>query len=474
MGFYLIIAIGFVILLVQKLKYLTFVFKFITIKIMYKLLLLSAVLLLLGCGGSSQNTSRTGLFLDSPVAGVQYRVFFNDGNVGDIKVTDSNGRFSYDGDAFAISFFLGRDPVGRINLGSSTIKPTITLLDLLPEGETRAIDHPKIVAMAQLLQSLDDDGDIAYAINISSQTLAKINEMSDNSDTTLMDLGSDPASKIVQVLEMAQATKNLVPFRDVKEHLRQSLEAIQTNEQNPLAPYNVVAARSDASLTFFWQGTANTDSYDLYITRGTSLTNQHYEDFATSKHSDVTSPYTITDLTNGVTYSYFIVAINDIGEQPSVVKQAVPVDLLYDQARESKREFYNDVIRQAQARGEDYRKYCSDSMLLSYADLSDKQIMQLNYDVMALLGEYSSASEDIHQYAYPYGISDNGMVLTRVRYGVHSTHIRFDMRGYLWATLDERITFAHTRYGETCSGRYFGGDEACWAVIEPFPTIICE
>ncbi len=453
---------------------------------MNKLLLLSAVLLLLGCGGSSENdggafssaSGGTGVFLDSPVAGVQYRVFFNDGNVGDIKVTDSKGRFSYEGDTFAISFFLGRDPVGRINLGSSTIKPTITLLDLLPKGEVRTVDHPKISAMAQLLQSLDDDGDITSTIHISSQTLAKINEMSDNSDTALIDLDSDPASKIVQVLEMIQATENLVPFSNAEQHLEQSLEEIQTNEQNPLAPYNVVAARSDASLTFFWQGTANTDSYDLYITRGTGLTNQHYEDFATSKHSDVTSPYTITDLTNGATYSYFIVAINDIGEQPSVVKQAVPMDLLNKEYRRLKREAYNQIIGWAKEKGEDYKQYCSFPMLVFHDELDLANKKALDSDIKNIVASYDSMPTIIHPITMapriPYDIWNgqyfdrgerrepvrnaysfiranfehpNRYKLPRLPSQDNSLHIPVDMTALRWIVLDERVRLSPLSYG---------------------------
>ncbi len=445
---------------------------------MNKLLLLSAMLLLLGCGGSSQNnggafssaSGGTGVFLDSPVAGVQYRVFFNDGNVGDIKVTDSKGRFSYEGDTFAISFFLGRDPVGRINLGSSTIKPTITLLDLLPRGEVRTVDHPKISAMAQLLQSLDDDGDITSTIHISSQTLAKINEMSDNSDTALIDLDSDPASKIVQVLEMIQATENLVPFSNAEQHLEQSLEAIQTNEQNPLAPYNVVAARSDASLTFFWQGSANTDSYDLYITRGTGLTNQHYEDFATSKHSDVTSPYTITDLTNGATYSYFIVAVNDVGERPSVVKQAVPMDLLNKEYRRNKREAYNQIIGWAKAKGEDYKQYCSFPMLVFHDELDLASKKALDSDIKNIVASYDSMPPILFDLMtmtpdLPYDIW-NGQYFDRgerreqiyhvIEFGRYynsvreadksnSLHIPVDMTALRWMVLDERVRLSPSK-----------------------------
>ncbi len=214
---------------------------------MHRLILPLAMLLLLGCGSSSQNnggafsdaSGGTGVFLDSPVAGVQYQVFDDFGS-SEIRVTNSAGYFSYDDDVFAIDFFLGRDPVGRINLGSSTIKPTITLLDLLPEGETRAIDHPRIVAMAQLLQSLDDDGDITDTINISSETLAKIDAISMNNADTLLDLDNDPATKLANVLQDIMGDDaNLIPTDSAQQHFKETLTNI-ADDIPPLSPRSLV------------------------------------------------------------------------------------------------------------------------------------------------------------------------------------------------------------------------------------------
>ncbi len=340
---------------------------------MNKLLLLSAVLLLLGCGGSSENdggafpsaSGGTGVFLDSPVAGVQYRVFFNDGNVGDIKVTDSNGRFSYEGDTFAISFFLGRDPVGRINLGSSTIKPTITLLDLLPEGETRAIDHPRIVAMAQLLQSLDDDGNITDTINISSETLAKIDAMSMDSADTLLDLDNDPATKLANVLQdIVGDDANLIPADSAQQHFRETLTNI-ADDIPPLSPRSLLGLYFDTNgnLCFYPDyplvstigqnnvgvGINSThtiyyplDEFNAYISDDSSLNADNYQALATKY--PLSNSHCISGFVAGGSYYGLLEVVNAYGSAVSDIYSARATPAISIKQQQRKDSNYQEVL----------------------------------------------------------------------------------------------------------------------------------
>ncbi len=346
---------------------------------MNKLLLLSAVLLLLGCGGSSQNDNSafssasggTGVFLDSPVAGVQYQVFDDFGS-SEIRVTDSKGRFSYEGDTFAISFFLGRDPVGRINLGSSTIKPTITLLDLLPEGETRAIDHPRIVAMAQLLQSLDDDGNITDTINISSETLAKIDAMSMDSADTLLDLDNDPATKLANVLQdIVGDDANLIPADSAQQHFRETLTNI-ADDIPPLSPRSLLGLYFDTNgnLCFYPDyplvstigqnnvgvGINSThtiyyplDEFNAYISDDSSLNADNYQTLATKY--PLSNSHCISGFVAGGNYYGLLEVVNAYGSAvsdiysaratPAIsIEQQQQKDLEYQQTLD--RDFYNN------------------------------------------------------------------------------------------------------------------------------------
>lgn len=108
-----------------------------------------------GCFDSNSNssTTKTGVFIDSAVEGLEYQTTNNRG------ITDSNGHFDYqEGDS--VQFFLG-----DIQLGDATIaKAVITPFDLSGGLSDSSIDPA--VNIARFLQKLDGDNHLVNGITI--------------------------------------------------------------------------------------------------------------------------------------------------------------------------------------------------------------------------------------------------------------------------------------------------------------------
>ncbi|RQW27951.1 hypothetical protein EHS17_07785 [Rhodobacteraceae bacterium CH30] len=123
----------------------------------------------LGGGGNSSASSSgsndlvlNGVFVDAEVAGLAYRT-----SSGLSGTTDASGRYRYRlGDSITFS-------VGGINLGSAEAGDVLTPSHLLAATSP---DDPKVVAMVQLLTTLDADGKPENGIEIrasSAQALAE-------------------------------------------------------------------------------------------------------------------------------------------------------------------------------------------------------------------------------------------------------------------------------------------------------------
>ena len=119
------------------------------------------ILPLAGClDGSSDSdddeevSSRTGVFVDSAVAGLDYR-----GEKTGAGMTNQRGEFSYvDGERLTFS-------IGELELGSATGSEVLTPLSIV-EGATAAEDQ-RVSNMLVLLQSLDADGNLNNGIQLS-------------------------------------------------------------------------------------------------------------------------------------------------------------------------------------------------------------------------------------------------------------------------------------------------------------------
>ncbi len=118
-------------------------------------------------GGVSSLVIKTGYFVDSAVAGVD---FVSGGQSG---TTDAAGTFTYEeGKLLALS-------VGGVSLGTTMPDENVTPIDLVSGG---TIESDAVVNLSRFIQTLDDDGDPTNGINISEEVKAALKEASKQVD----------------------------------------------------------------------------------------------------------------------------------------------------------------------------------------------------------------------------------------------------------------------------------------------------
>jgi len=126
----------------------------------------SSAMLFTGCWNHTEvdaNTSVTKIFKDSVVVGLPYKCFSTDVE----HVTDNNGKFTCNiGDN--VTFYAGQITLGSI-VASEVQNETISPYDLADTKE-------KVLNIAQLLQTLDDDGDVSEMIKIDSEKLSLLDK----------------------------------------------------------------------------------------------------------------------------------------------------------------------------------------------------------------------------------------------------------------------------------------------------------
>jgi hypothetical protein len=77
----------------------------------------------------------------------------------------------------------------------------------------------------------------------------------------------------------------------------------------PPAPTGVTATAGDGNVSISWSAVSGATSYNLYHSTTSGVTKT-----TGTKITSVTSPYTHTGLTNGITYYYLVTAVNSSGE----------------------------------------------------------------------------------------------------------------------------------------------------------------
>lgn len=120
----------------------------------------------IGCSGLGSGVSGapalTGVFIDSPVAGITYKTPTLGG------LTDAAGTFNYKaGEVVTFS-------IGSVVLGSAVGKPIMTPLDIV-EGAKDTADQ-RVSNISAFLQTLDQDGNPANGITISSKTASFVDK----------------------------------------------------------------------------------------------------------------------------------------------------------------------------------------------------------------------------------------------------------------------------------------------------------
>lgn len=147
-------------------------------RIPYLIAAIGLVLSQTGCfggsgGGSSSKDSatQTGVFVDSPVAGLHYETDSQQG------VTDSQGSFEYR-DEESVAFFIG-----ELKLGETQGADIITPLDLVEGAEDHTDDA--VTNIAVLLQTLDEDGNVSNGITITAEIAELVSVYADRLDFEL-------------------------------------------------------------------------------------------------------------------------------------------------------------------------------------------------------------------------------------------------------------------------------------------------
>lgn len=126
---------------------------------------------LTACGGGGGASSKTGVFLDSPVAGMSYV-----GNRGSSGVTSDRGEFSYQ-EGETITF-----RIGGITLGSAVGGATVTPAHL--ESTPGQLDDHAIRVL-RVLQTLDSDDNPDNGITVTAATRAAITVQLDLRSSTV-------------------------------------------------------------------------------------------------------------------------------------------------------------------------------------------------------------------------------------------------------------------------------------------------
>jgi para-nitrobenzyl esterase len=159
----------------------------------------------------------SGVFVDSPVAGLDYR----GGEAGPSR-TDDEGRFQYlEGEILTFS-------IGDLDLGAAPGSSVITPLDVVA-GAADAED-PRVLNMLVLLQTLDADGDLNNGIQL---TAAIRDEVSANSSDLVLDQTPstfrESLEPVVQTLQEQGAfidldprARRVVSVADALEHFSRS------------------------------------------------------------------------------------------------------------------------------------------------------------------------------------------------------------------------------------------------------------
>jgi len=181
---------------------------------------LGVAMILAGCGGGSSSdtdtaatTSTTGYFVDAPVANLNYDCIA-DGTGG---VTDANGAFTCQNRTRV------RFRVGELILGEIDTLPAdgyVFPQDLAGVARENVTD-PRVTAMAQLLQSLDTDGDPTNGITLAPD------------ETTVLPAGTFDPQQVQLYLDAA----SVPPMRirtatQAQEHLRQTLQLMNNTPIN--------------------------------------------------------------------------------------------------------------------------------------------------------------------------------------------------------------------------------------------------
>lgn len=228
-----------------------------------------------GGGGGGTSTPSTGVFLDSPVSGINYRTASGSGK------TNTSGEFSYiAGETVTFS-------IGNIDLPAAPANATVTPLNL---ANTTDVNHQVVSNLLVLLQSLDADGNPSNGIQISptAHTAA----------TSSIDFNVTPtafrANSALTTLVANSGSTNTTPV---------SLASATNHFQTTLGNVNVApvanAGQAQNVLTLSrvaLSGSGSTDANNDALTYAWSLTTKPSNSSASLTDTTSSAPYFTPDV----------------------------------------------------------------------------------------------------------------------------------------------------------------------------------
>ncbi|UGA40074.1 hypothetical protein JOS77_12350 [Chromobacterium haemolyticum] len=172
---------------------------------------MAASLTLAACsGGPAAQPVRTGVFVDSPVAGLDYDSGSHAGK------TTANGEFHYlDGATVVFR-------IGQLELGRSLGAPQLTPLQLT--GSQNPAD-PKVLRQVQLLLTLDQDGNPDNGIQIETEIAARFNRSQ----------SLEQAGDLQTLLDQTGIARRLVSADRAAQHFQLSLASPCVRSRPPRA-----------------------------------------------------------------------------------------------------------------------------------------------------------------------------------------------------------------------------------------------
>jgi hypothetical protein len=252
-----------------------------------------------GGGGSTGGGSAqlTGVFLDSPVAGINYRTDSISGK------TNANGEFTYAaGETVVFS-------IGNVALPSALASATVTPLNL---ANTTDPNHQVVSNILVLLQSLDSDGDPSNGIQIPNAAhTAAANPIDFNTTPAAF-----RASSLVTSLIASSGSINTTPV---------SLAAANSHFQTTLGSVNVApvanAGQAQNVLTstkVTLNGSSSSDANNDSLTYQWTLTSKPAASSASLAETVSSTPYFTPDVAGTYTAS-LIVSDGRLNSAPSTV-----------------------------------------------------------------------------------------------------------------------------------------------------------
>jgi len=215
----------------------------------------TASLLLVGCGSSSDTTTTTvgdttGYVIDSAVENMNYDCLAD--NVEN-KVTGADGAFSCQ-NMSQVRFRLGDLILGEINAlpQDGYVLPQ----DIL--GVTRSdLQDPEVTALAQLLQSLDEDNNLDNGIQISDEV------------KTAFEPATFTASDLTTYLEEASVSPDQIQTDvDARQHLRDTMDQHnidRTSNSFDVNTYPTYILTPEVEETLAYMGNEERLAHDVYM-----------------------------------------------------------------------------------------------------------------------------------------------------------------------------------------------------------------